>query len=231
MIAMRAYWILPNRDQRDDLLASDGVTILPLKQIFDPARRPKGFSHGVPSEVLENCGPKAYREILFAQRFPGHEGGKEPFCVSCPAGVDATGRLVHLGLLFLLDRNERPRFDIPYANLSKEDQSYAIALLERLKSPSDPWAHSVRELSDLPTVNGPASNIAVHRSVVRFSSLYEAGPHGLTRRSAIWKKSLGTALVLILAGAVMAISIRACERSLHAEGPMEGSYGVSTEIK
>jgi len=220
VIAMRAYWILPNREQRDDLLASDGVTVLPLKQILDPARRPKGFSHGVPSETLEKCDSKAWKEILFAQRFPHDEGGKELFCVSCPAGADTTGRLVHLGLLFLLDRNERPRFDIPYANLSKEDQSYATALLERLRSPSDPWARSVRELSDLPAVSGPTSNIAVHRSVVRFSSLYEAGLHGLARRSTIWKTPLGTVLVLILAGTVMAISIRACERSLRAEGPI-----------
>jgi hypothetical protein len=73
---MRAYWILPNRDQKDDILASDGKTILPLRQILDPKLRPEGFSHGVPTELLEKCGPKAFTEILFAQRFPAWLGAK-----------------------------------------------------------------------------------------------------------------------------------------------------------
>ena len=50
---MPAYWILPNRDQKDEIPASDGETILPLRQILDPKLRPAGFSHGVPTELLE----------------------------------------------------------------------------------------------------------------------------------------------------------------------------------
>lgn len=67
---MRAYWILPNRDQKDEVPASDGETIRPLREILDPKLRPEGFSHGVPTELLEKCGPQAFAQILFAQRFP-----------------------------------------------------------------------------------------------------------------------------------------------------------------
>src|ERR1019366_677604 len=74
LVAVRAYWILPNRDQGDETLASDGKTILPLRQILDPTLRPEGFSHGVPTELLEKCGPKASGNILFAQRFTGWNG-------------------------------------------------------------------------------------------------------------------------------------------------------------
>ena len=125
VIAMRAYWILPNRAQKDDLLASDGETILPLRQILDPKLRPEGFSHGVPAELLEKCGPKAFAEILFAQRFPAWNGDKQLFSVSTPPVSTLPGRVVHLGLLFLLEPNERPEFELPYASLSKEDRPYA----------------------------------------------------------------------------------------------------------
>jgi len=212
---MRAYWILPNRDQGDDLLASDGKTIVPLKEILDPTLRPRGFSHGIPSEILEKY--DRVEEILFAQRFPGWGEGKQLFCVSSPAGLDATGRFVHLGLLLILQGNERPRFDLSCASLSERDQSYAKALLERLRSPRDPWARSVRELSDLPTVSRPASNVALNRSVVPFLSLYEAGREGVTRKSAFWRKSLTAAAILILIGVMGVISIRACERPSRAE--------------
>jgi hypothetical protein len=98
---MRSWWILPNRGQKDDILASDGERILPLRQILDPKLRPDGFSHGVPTELLEKCGPKAFEQILFAQRFPGWNGDKQLFSVSTPAGIDSSGRVVHLGLLFI----------------------------------------------------------------------------------------------------------------------------------
>ncbi len=215
---MRAYWILPNRGQRDDVLASDGQTILPLRQILDPKLRPEGFSHGVPAEILEKCGPKAVEKILFAQRFPEWNGGKQLFCVSSPAGADGTGRVVHLGLLFILDPHERPRFELSYRSLAEEDQTYASALLHRMASPRDSWAQSVRELSELPTASGPSTNVALHRSVVRFHSLYDASPAGLTRTAAIWKSLATTVILLIFLAVVGAwLSARACERSSRAD--------------
>jgi len=215
---MRAYWVLPNRDQRDDLLASDGHTILPLREVLDPKLRPQGFSHGVPAEVLEIYGPKAREEILFAQKFPDWDGHKQLFYVCCPAGIDAGGRVVHLGLLFILEPDERPRFELPDSSLSEEDRPYASALLHRMRSSGDSWARSVRELSELPSGSGPATNVALRRSPVRFHSLYEAGPRGLVRKPSIWRKPLITASILILSAVVgVWLSARSCERSSRAE--------------
>ena len=150
---MRAWWILPNREQKDDIFASDGKTVLPLRQILDPKLRPDGFSHGVPTEILEKCGPKAFAQILFAQRFPGWNGNQQLFSVSTPAGMDSSGRVVHLGLLFVLEPRERPGFKMPFGGLGKEDQAYAKALVDRMtkSGPGDGWAQSVRELSELPS--------------------------------------------------------------------------------
>src|ERR1022692_4975178 len=91
---MRTYWILPNRGQKDDILASDGEKTIPFRLILDPKLRPKGFSHGVPAELLEKCGPEAFAEILFAQRFPAWAGDRQLFSVSTPAGLDSSGRVV-----------------------------------------------------------------------------------------------------------------------------------------
>jgi len=196
---MRAYWILPNRGQKDEISASDGETILPLRRFLDPALLPVGFSHGVPTELLEKCGPKAFSEILFAQRFPDWSGDKELFFVSSPAGLDSSGRVVHLGLLFILEPDERPRFDLPYAGLSEEDKPYAGALLHRLTSAAhgDSWAQSVRELSERPRGRRPATNVALDRSVARFDWLYVVGPSGLTKKAAHRRRWRITALVLL----------------------------------
>jgi len=219
---MRAWWILPNRDQRDDILASDGRTVLPLREILDPRFRPEGFSHGVPAELIQQCGPKAVGEILFAQKFPGWNGNKQLFSISTPAGADSSGRLVHLGQLFILEPQERPRFDLPFGALSEEDQAYARALIHRMTSPApyDSWVRSVRELGDLPPGRGPVTNVALHRSAVRFDSLYEAGPAGLTRKSRFRRnKSLAVIiLITLLAGAWL--YQHACQQTSR---PMTGS--------
>ena len=214
---MHTYWILPNRDQKDDILASDGEKTIPFRQILDPKLRPEGFSHGVPAELLEKCGPKAFAEILFAQRFPARDGGKQLFSVSTTAGLDSSGRVVHLGLLFLLEKNERPEFELRYATLSKEDRPYAKDLLHRLASHGggDPWAQSVRDLSELRSGRRPATNVALDRSVVPFDSLYVAGPGGLLKKTASGRKSRRTAIVFLILLAVVGVwlSVRACEQS------------------
>jgi hypothetical protein len=214
---MRACWILPNRDQSDVILASDGEAILPLRQILDPKLRPEGFSHGVPTELLEKCGPKAFAEILFAQRFPGWNGDKQLFSVSTTAGLDSSGRVVHLGLLFILEPHERPRFDLSYAGLSKEDQAYAGALIRRMTSSGhgDSWVQSVRDLSELPSDSRPATNVALDRSVVRFHSLYVVGPGGLTKKAVNWRKSRTTMIIFLILFAIagVCLSVRACEQS------------------
>ena len=204
---MRAYWILPNRDQKDDILASDGETILQLRKVLDPKLRPEGFSHGVPAELLEKCGPKALPEILFAQRFPGWNGDKQLFLVSTPAGIDSSGRVVHLGLLFILEPHERPRFELPYASLSEEDKAYASALIRRMTSSGrgDSWAQSVRDLIELPSNSRPATNVALDRSVVRFRSLYVIGPGGLTKKAVNRRKWRTTAIILLALFAVVVV--------------------------
>jgi len=188
---MQAWWIIPNRDQRDDILASDGQIIRPLKELLDPRLRPAGFSHGVPNELLRRCEPEARGEILFAQKFPHWNQNRELFIVSSPAGADNSGRVVHLGLLSILERHERPKFDLACAALSAEDRAYARILIDRLTSPArgDLWAQSVHELAEMPAASGPATNVVLHHSVQRFHSLYEAGPNGLIRKSKFGRKS------------------------------------------
>jgi len=211
---VQAYWILPNRDQRDELLASNGEKIVPLRKILDPTLRPEGFSHGVPAELLERCDPKQLADILFAQRFPDWNGNKQLFMVSTPAGVDSSGRIVHLGMLFILGPHERPSFDLPYAGLPKQEQSYAHSLVRRMASAprGDCWVRSVRELSELPVRRGPASNVELQRSVVPFYSLYAIAPGGLTRKVASWGKVRPRSMLLILLVAVGAwLSERACQ--------------------
>jgi hypothetical protein len=212
---MRAWWILPNRKQRDDVLASDGKTILPLRRILDPKLRPEGFSHGVPAELIERCGSKAFHKILFAQRFPGWNGNKLLFSVSTPAGADSSGRVVHLGLLFILEPHEDPRFDLACDGLPEEDQAYARTLLHRLASPEphDSWARSVRELGDLPPGRGPATNVALERSAARFDSLYEVGPAGPDRKSRLRMKQSLVAIILLLLFAGAWLYEHACDQS------------------
>jgi len=214
---MQAYWILPNRDQKDDLLASDGERIIPLRQVLEPRRRPEGFSHGVPTELLEKCGPKLLPRILFAQRFPEWNAGKQLFAVSTPAGVDSSGRLVHLGMLFILDAHESPSFDLSYAALPQEEQPHARALLQRVTSPQrdDSWAQSVRELIELAARRGPATNVELQRSVVPFYSLYAVGPGGLTKKRTTWRKLLpgSTIILLVLAALGICLGYRGCQHS------------------
>jgi hypothetical protein len=225
---MRAYWILPNRDQGDDVLASDGERVLPLRQILDPKRRPDGFSHGVPTEILEKYAPSAFSEILFAQRFEW-QGGRELFSVSTPAGVDTSGRVVHLGLLFVLERNERPSFELSYAGLPDEDRASAADLVRRMTSATgaDPWVESVRDLVELSPDTRPATNVALDRSVVRFHSLYELGPGGLTKKAARRVRSWTTALILLIVvafvGAWICVQATNCSFALN-----EGETGDAT---
>ena len=202
---MRAYWVLPNREQRDEILASDGETTLPLRQILDPKLRPDGFSHGIPTELLEKCGPKGLGDILFAQRFRGWNGDKQLFFISTPAGLDSSGRVVHLGLLLLLEPHERPRFDLSYSGLSPEDQGYASALLHRMTSTgrNDPWVQSVRDLVELPSDTGPATNVALERSVVPFHSRYVLGRRGFPKRAANRSRLSGIIIILLIVFAVV----------------------------
>jgi hypothetical protein len=197
--AMRAYWILPSREQNDDISASDGKTIVPLRQILDPKLRPEGFSHGVPTELLEKCGPKCLADILFAQRFPDWNGDKQLFSVSTTAGLDFSGRVVHLGVLFILEPHERPRFELPYGALSEEDRAYASALIHRMTSSGwgDSWAQSIRALSELPSDSPPATNVALDRSVVRFHSLYVLVRGALTKKSVTRTKWRMAAIILL----------------------------------
>jgi hypothetical protein len=199
VIVMRAYWILPNRDQGDEILASDGDAIVPLRRILEPKLRPEGLSHGVPTELLEKCGKEQYSEILFAQRFPGWNGDKELFSLSTTAGVDTSGRVVHIGQLFVLGRGERPAFDLPCTGLPEEDAACARALIRRMTSATgDPWVTSVRELLELPPTFGPATNVALDRSVVEFHSLYVLGPGGLKKKVTSRKMKWFTGVLLLL---------------------------------
>jgi hypothetical protein len=221
---MRAYWILPNRDQRDDILASDGETILPLRQILDPKIRPDGFSHGVPTEILEKCDPGKFAEILFAQRFPNWNGDKQIFSVSTPAGLDTSSRVVHLGLLVILEPHERPRFDLPPDTVPKEDRPYARTLIERLTSPKpgDTWAKSVQELSELPAPKRPVTNVALDRAVARFDSLYFLAPGGVIKKASSRKRSRRTVAIslclLAIAGGWFYAHVRHCpSATIHGE--------------
>jgi len=197
---MRAYWILPNRDQGDEILASDGRTLLPLRQVLDPKLRPEGFSNGVPTELLERCGPRGHGDILFAQRFPGWNGGRELFSVSSTAGLDSSGRVVHIGLLFVLEADERPRFELSCSGLSAEDQACANALMRRLNAAAskDVWVRSVQDLLELPAESGPATNVALDRSVAPLHAPYVLGAGGRLRKVSNRMKWLKAGFILLL---------------------------------
>jgi hypothetical protein len=230
---MRAYWILPNRDQQDEVRVSDGVTIRPLRQILDPRSRPDGFSHGVPTELLEKVGPGGLAEILFAQRFPAWNGGKELFSVLTTAGLDASGRVVHIGLLFVLEPHERPSFALPDSALPEQDRAYASALIDRLTSAArdDAWAQSVHDLAELPLGRGPATNVALDRSAIPFDSLYVLRPGGLIKQAAHRMKWTAVILLVVLAVVGLWLSVHAKNCSVaRGDGPSRAAVqmGVRT---
>jgi hypothetical protein len=202
-----AYWILPNREQRDELFASDGTTTAPLKQVLPPLRRPAGFSHGVPTEILERQASKNRSQILFAQRFPNWDTDRQLIAIATPAGVDRSGRIVHLTLLFILGANEQPRFDVPLNDLSEADRTHAAALLRRLSAGDkhDKWARSVSELLQVAPELGPVTNVELERSPTPFAALYRLGARGLTRNEKLLKTGLITFNVLTILAIVVAL--------------------------
>ena len=208
---MPAYWILPNRDQQDEVLVSDGVAIRPLRQILDPRSRPAGFSHGVPTELLEKVGPGGLTKILFAQRFPGWNGDQQLFSVLTTAGLDASGRVVHIGLLFVLGPHERPNFAVRCSALPEQDRAYASGLIGRLTSAArdDVWARSVHDLAELPSDVGPATNVALDRSVVPFHARYVVRRGGSIEKAANRMRWAAVILVLVLAVLGLWLSVHA----------------------
>ncbi len=221
---MRRYWILPNRAQGDAVLASDGQTTFPLRQILDPETRPDGFAHGVPTEVLERCATRGFADALFAQRFPRWSDDTELRSVFAPAGVDASGRTVHLGLLFLLTPGEEADFELSSTGLPEVDRPHAAALIRRMTAPKggDPWADSVHELFDLSALPGPATNVELARSVAPFHALYAVSGGRLTRLAAGRPLSLTATIVLstivALVGLYLSGSARHCaETPKHAD--------------
>jgi hypothetical protein len=125
--------------------------------------------------------------------------------------------VVHLGLLFILEPGERPRFELPYAGLSDEDQAYARTLIRRMTSSGrgDAWVRSVRDLSELPFDGGPATNVALDRSVVRFHSLYVMGSGGSIKKAGSSRKSRTIPIIALILVAIVGawLSVRACEPS------------------
>jgi len=213
--------MLPNREQRDEVPASDGRRAFPLREFLDPALRPAGFSHGVPAELLEKSGAGEPR-ILFAQRFPAWQGDLTLSSVSIPAGADASGRVVHLGLLFILSSGERPRFDVPCSGLPDEDRPHAAALLRRMTTDdgSDVWARSARELLDAPDPPGPATNVALERSVVRFSARYALGADGprprFDRLAGARTAGIGVLIVVGVTAVVLSLRTEGCRARSHS---------------
>jgi hypothetical protein len=221
---MRAWWILPNRDQRDELLASDGETVMPLRTMLDPKLRPDGFALGVPTELLERAGPTRVAEILFAQRFPRWNGDKILLSISSAAGKDASGRVVHLGLLFVLEPRERPSFELGLGGLSAQDKTHATALIRRLTSVGrgDPWVQSVRDVIDLPSDSGPATNVALERSVVPFEAPYVLRTGGAIRKAPNRLKWTAlTLLIVAVLGTWLSVHARTCSAPTPGNAPRQ----------
>jgi hypothetical protein len=95
--------------------------------------------------------------------------------------------------LFVLEAGEQPRFELPCSGLSGEDEACASALVRRLTAagPADPWVQSVQALLELPPEAGPATNVALDRSVVAFHSPYVLGAGGRLKKVANRMKWLG----------------------------------------
>jgi hypothetical protein len=78
----------------------------------------------------------------------------------------------------------------------------------------DIWVQSVRDLSELQSGSGPATNVALDRSVVRFHSLYVVGPGGSIGKATIRSRLQMTAMVLLILFAIVGeLSVHACEQS------------------
>jgi hypothetical protein len=105
---------------------------------------------------------------------------------------------------------------LPYASLSKEDRPYAEGLLHRMSHEGgDPWAQSVRDLSELRSRRRPATNVALDRSVVAFDSLYVAGPGGSIKKTKYRRRTRTIAILFVILFALVGVwlSARACEQS------------------
>jgi hypothetical protein len=203
-----------------------------LREFLLPALRPAGFSHGVPAELLEKSGPGESR-VLFVQRFPAWQGDRTLSSVFIPAGADVSGRVVHLGLIFVLPSGERPRFDMPYSGLSDEDRPYAAALLRRMTTDdgSDVWARSARELLDGPDPPGPATNVELERSVVRFSSRYALGADGLMPRfdwlAGARMAGIGFLVAVVVMAVVLGLRAAGCRAGFHSVAEPRSRGGVT----
>jgi hypothetical protein len=166
---------------------------------------------------------------LFAQRFPRWNGDQQLFTVSTVAGLDATGRVVHLGLLFVLGPDERPSFELSYAGLPEQDKAHARALIRRLTSPArgDVWVQSVRDLLELPADFGAATNVALERSVVPFDSRYVLRPGGSIKKAPHRMKWAALiALIVAVLGVWLAVHAKHCSFSPRPASDLPQAAGL-----
>jgi len=140
---MRAYWILPNRAQKDDLFVSDGEKIVPFRRFSIPSSALRDFRTAYRAEMLEN-GARTHSRRFCCATVPAWNGDKQLFSVSTPAGLDSSGRVVHLGLLFLLEPTNVRSSNCPMpVCLKKTGHMRRVCLHRMAHEGGDPWAHKV----------------------------------------------------------------------------------------
>lgn len=202
---MEAFWILPNRHQKQSLEVLSPEGIRNFREVISPAERPPGLALGIPAEVYNKT--QEVDKILLCQYFPEWRPHKNLLLISSPAGTDQNGRIVHLSLMMILSSGERPVFNIQTEGMSLEDKSYADNLLHRLKEPGDHdlWRESVLTLlKKLLQLSRNTINIDLKFSTIDFAALYELDQQGILK-----KKSKATILIPFLLLAIVSLLLLA----------------------
>lgn len=111
---MRNIWLIPDREQDGQAYAIDGDRIAPLNEILNLKLLPPELVIGIPEEIIrENHG----RNFIFAQlaKLKNDENYSDEwaFCLSSPAGIDKSGRVIFITNLQIISKNEEPTIPPP----------------------------------------------------------------------------------------------------------------------
>lgn len=115
---MRSIWLLPDREQTGVINAIENEHFSVVHELINVKDIPPELVLGIPEEVFRSK-PDEY--FLFAQ-FAKLQSGAGVFCLSAPSGKDASGRIVAISNLQLLDSGEMPSLkpEIP-KNVNSQD--------------------------------------------------------------------------------------------------------------
>jgi len=153
-------WILPNRNQGDDILCFDGKRTFPLRD-----RRPRGFSHTIPNEVLQRS------QGLPLYSYRAAVNSRDQCVFVCAKGPkDVTGRTSFIGILLVGEFISSKDFQLSVDGLAEEDRTAAETLNKRLTDTTDPWVISALSVLDSQTSQTTITNVDLDRATFSHSA-------------------------------------------------------------